>query len=355
MNKEVQVTGLSMQATTSAGLEISLGALGDQNASSHTVSVNAPGVNDISWKRAIAVNEYYQTVGKLLPSSSDDALDIFMVPATDVYAGGHAVKTTATVTSATQADSATMTLQTYNSAGSYSALSTIAEGGSKPTDGTYTAADETAANGYFMDIPMWIRSSNQSATNVYATVTITDPDVANGSALVKAARVAIIPIVSCDDNADSNAVSYASSSYGASSTTAATITPLTSNTADIFGLKANGKSTAMDDATSNMDWPTYHNGNVINATGTYTPSGSSGVNLGATTLCAARGLGETGIAPTNVFTIPAATKDNYAQIGFIARIWLEGESIYCEDATANQDWNIDFHFSTENTTLADPS
>ena len=146
-------------------------------------------------------------------------------------------------------------------------------------------------------------------------------------------------------------ISYASTLYGAESTTASTIAPLASSTTSIFGLKARGSSAAMDTNTA-IDWPTYHNGNVINATGTYTPSGGS-ATLGATTLSAARGLGETSIAPTNVFTIPAATADDYGRVGFVARVWLEGESIYCEDATANQDWNIEFHFSTENTTLAD--
>ncbi|WP_455530642.1 hypothetical protein [Ruminococcus sp.] len=343
MNKTVEVTGLKMQATASSGLEISLGALGDQNAASHSVSVNAPGKNDISWKRAIDVKEYYASVGKLLPASSDDALDIFKVPDTDVYAGGHAVKTTANVTAATEADSATLNLQTYNSTGTYTGIQTLTTGGTE---------------GYYIDIPMWIRCPNTTATDIYATVTVTDPDSTNGSALVKAVRAALIPISSATADSGECAVGYASSSYEADGATAATVTPLTisgtAQTADIFGLKANGSSSAMDTNTA-INWPTYHNGKVINATGTYTPSGETGVNLGTTTLCAARGLGETGIAPTNVFTIPAATADNYARVGFIARIWLEGESIYCEDATANQDWNIEFHFDTENTTMADPT
>ena len=106
----------------------------------------------------------------------------------------------------------------------------------------------------------------------------------------------------------------------------------------------------MDTATA-INWPTYHNGMVINTTGAYKVSGDSGVTLGATTLNGARGVGETSIPATAVFTIPAATADDYGRVGFVARVWLEGESIYCEDATANQDWNIDFFFSTEDTAL----
>ena len=330
LNKEVEVTGLKMQATASSGLEISLGAWGTQ-AGTKAISVNTPSKEDISWKRAIPVSDYYKTVGKILPSSTDDALDIFKVPDEKVYAGGHAVETDATISSATQADSATLTLQTYDAG----------------TGGLETV-DTNGTEGYYIDIPMWIRSSNQTDTDVYATVTITDPDDSNGSALIKAARVAIIPIAEADAETVDCDVSYASSSYGESSITESTVTPLASSTTSIFGLKAKGKSNAMDTATE-IDWPTYHDGKVINATGTY----SVAERLGATTLTAARGLGETGIAATKVFTIPAATPDDYGRVGFVARVWLEGESIYCEDATANQDWNIDFYFSTDATPLTD--
>lgn len=333
MNKEVEVKGLQMQATASSGLEISLGAFGTQSGTK-AVSVNTPSKEDISWKRAILVSDYYKEIGKILPSSSDDAYDIYKVPAAKVYAGGHAVETDATITSATQADSATLTLQTYGSG-----------------TGNIATVDTAGTEGYYIDIPMWIRTSNQETTGtpVYATVTVTDPDDSNGSALIKAARVAIIPIASANAETGSCNVTYASTSYSSDSSNLATVTPLASSTTSIFGLKANGTSAAMDTNTA-IDWPTYHDGKVINATGTYTPSGT-GTTLGTTSLSAARGLGETSIAPTNVFTIPAATADDYGRVGFVARVWLEGESIYCEDATANQDWNIDFHFSTENTTL----
>ncbi len=332
MNKVVEVTGLQMQATASSGLEISMGAWGTQ-AGAKAISVNTPSKEDISWKRSILISDYYAEVGKILPSSTDDGYDIFKVPAANVYAGGHAVEANAAITSATQADSASMTLQTYGS-----------------NTGGLGTSDLTADEGYYIDIPMWIRSSNQADTPVYATVTITDPVAANGSELIKAARVAIIPIAEADAEADTCAVTYASTSYEASSTTASTVTPLTGAAATLFGLKANGSSAAMDTATA-INFPTYHDGKVINAIGSYKVSGDSGVTLGTTTINGARGVGETGITATNVFTIPAATADDYGRVGFVARVWLEGESIYCEDATANQDWNIDFYFSTDNTAL----
>ncbi len=330
MNKVVEVTGLQMQATASSGLEISLGAWGTQ-AGEKAISVNTPTKEDISWKRSILVSDYYSEIGKILPSSTDTALSIYKVPAANVYAGGHAVEANAAITSATKGDSVALNLQTYGS-----------------NTGGLDTIDTAGSEGYFIDIPMWIRSSNQADTPVYATVTITDPQPSNGSELIKAARVAIIPIASADEESDTCAVTFASASYGAS-TDAATVSSVLS-TQKLFGLKANGSSAAMDSASA-IDFPTYHNGKVINTTGSYKASGDSGVTLGATTINGARGVGETNIGATNVFTIPAATKDDYGRVGFVARVWLEGESIYCEDATANQDWNIDFYFSTENTAL----
>ena len=341
MNKDVEVTGLQMQATASNGLEISLGAIGTQ-AGNKAISVDVPAKDDISWKRAIAVSEYYKEVGKLLPASSDNALNVYKVPAENVYAGGHAVEADADVTTASKDDSATMTLQTYN-AGTNS-LATIGEGLPKTSSDNYTAAEESAARGNYIDIPMWIRAANSTATNIYATVTITDPNTENGSDLVKAVRVAIIPVSSATNSTDACAVGYTSTTY--SGTDKATVTPLSGSAAKIFGLKATSSSAVMDSATS-TDWPTYHNGTVLKAEGEYGAS-----VLGATSMSEARGLTVTTVDPTQVFTIPAATSDDYARVGFVARIWLEGESIYCEDATAMQDWNIDFHFSTDSTAIA---
>ena len=162
-------------------------------------------------------------------------------------------------------------------------------------------------------------------------------------------RVAIIPIASSVADSSTCTIDYASSEYIATATTASTVSPLSGGAASIFGLKANKLSASMDADTA-QDWPTYHS-KVIKAAGPYSTANDTST-LGTTTLVEARGAGTGQITPTAVFSIPAATSDKYASVGFIARVWLEGESIYCEDATANQDWNIDFHFSTEDTALA---
>ena len=46
-----------------------------------------------------------------------------------------------------------------------------------------------------------------------------------------------------------------------------------------------------------------------------------------------------------VFDLDGAAKDSYSVQGFVVRVWLEGESQYCNDATAAQDWNIQLDFT----------
>lgn len=333
MNRDVQVTGLTMQATASDGLEISLGSMGDTGK---TPSITAPGKDDLSWKRAIEFADYYEGVGKLKPASSDDALDIYKVDETKVYAGGHAVEENANITAATKKDSATMKLKTTTS---NEALTVLED------------STDTVNSGYYIDVPMWIRSStNEADTNVYCTVTITDGKTESEN-LMKAVRVAIIPTAS---GANSEAIK-GGTNEGSATPAWSTDTATTSNA-----------KTLMDGATSatifGLDDATYHEKKVINAIGAYTVDG-----LGTTTVVkAADKLSDNTkfSKPTNnkdaattpataVFTLPKAAENDYAGCAFVARVWLEGESKYCEDATANQDWQIDFHFSLDNPTNAE--
>lgn len=321
MNKEVQVTGLTMQATASDGLEISLGSMGDNGK---TPSITAPGKDDLSWKRAIEFADYYAGVGKLKPASSDKATEIYKIDETRVYAGGHAVEDGATISAATKKDSATMTLKAATNETPLAVL----------TD------DTTENSGYYIDVPMWIRSStNEADTKVYCTVTITDGKTKSED-LMKAVRVAIIPTAKGSTSTALAATNEGSAtpSWAANGTGSNTITA--TSDATIFGL----------------DSETYHNNKVIGST---TGNTYSVENLAATTIkTAANELKDnTNFSkPTNnedaavtpaevVFTLPKADENDYAGCAFVARVWLEGESTSCEDATADQDWQIDFHFS----------
>ena len=43
---------------------------------------------------------------------------------------------------------------------------------------------------------------------------------------------------------------------------------------------------------------------------------------------------------TTVFELAGAGNNEYSVEGFVVRVWIEGESKFCNDATANQDWTI---------------
>lgn len=103
MNKEVQVTGLNMTATAGRSLEISLGEI-----TGNTHTNNAPAYNSESWQKLIAVSDYYDSIGKLKPASSNTGNIIYTIPDADVYGGGTKVKSTTTITAATKAESAEM-------------------------------------------------------------------------------------------------------------------------------------------------------------------------------------------------------------------------------------------------------
>lgn len=305
LNKEVEVKGLKMQATAGNSLEISLGTLGSETAAISANTKTQPGVkDDLSWKRAINIDDYYNVIGKLKPVSSTDALNLYLVSEDKVSAGGTKVEDSAAVTAATKDDLAKATLDT--------------------TYGTTNLTNDGDENeGYFIDIPMWIRSSDKTAENdVECKVTITDPTTGDdlGDDLLNAVRVAIIPVGSATNSTDINALKYDESTALISTASNGTLTGTGKNTATIFTLNQDlyaGKT--YNEATTHAE--------ARNGTPTYVDASKT-----------------TEDKYTPVFKMPKADSDEYAGVQLIARIWIEGESTHCNDATANQDWNIDFDF-----------
>lgn len=158
--------------------------------------------------------------------------------------------------------------------------------------------------GYYVDLPVHLRTSKFSDTpednTIYCKMKITDPDDKDASTpegeLYKAVRVAFIPT---DENGTSSA-NAASSIWGETSEY------YTENQAVSAGTPDNTRSavTVIDGANLN--------------------SGEKDIGI----------------------TIPSTTKSGaYGHTDFIVRVWLEGESVYCQDANASQNWNIDFAFS----------
>lgn len=154
-------------------------------------------------------------------------------------------------------------------------------------------------SGYYVDVPVHLRTSKYSSTaennTIYCKMSITDPKgtgVTDGD-LYKAVRVAFIP-------ADGSAASIwcvDDSNYE----TGKAVSSTTAKTAIAAGLVKSGDALT---------------------------SGDSDIGI----------------------TIPSSTTaGNYGHADFTVRVWLEGESQYCHDANAAQDWNIDFAFALDKT------
>lgn len=318
MNKDATVTGLQLTATTSNSLEISLGEIDNSGKPTN----NAPTIQNKSWTSNVAIAQYYKSVGKLKPASSNTGLNLFKVTdESNIYAGGANVKSTADVSALTYADSANMIFQdTWSeSAGTYS--TSITEGDA----------------GYFIDVPMWIRTNTTDKdTKVACTVTISDPNADNGSELLNAVRVAIIPqgqaqsTIKGEDLINTTLTltgSNAMKATGAAGTTSIALNP--ASTQSFYALNSDNYTTGK--ALSKV------------STGAYSTSLSDVVSV----VPMIKGTDTTTVDKTSnnvVFTLPKANKDSYSGESFIARVWIEGESKYCSDATASQDWNINFNF-----------
>lgn len=312
LNREVEVKGLQMSATASNSLEISLG---DLSTDEGAAKIGAPADGSATWSRVITVGEYYKSVGKLKPASSADGLHLYKIKdESNIYAGGTKVKDDAEVVAVANDNTATLT-----------------PGKAADVEKLTQVDPESNDKGYFIDVPMWIRTSAKEESKVYCTVTITDGNSATdvaGDELMKAVRVAIIP----KEDGDTAKVLSGSSSL----TTGPLDATVESNeSVKIFGLDSN----------------TYDADNKVlsGAAVTYKAADKS-----APTIVTANDSADNAatVANTAVFTLPAANADSgkYGVEGFIVRVWLEGESQSCYDLTASQDWNINFNFSLDERT-----
>ncbi|MDD6489249.1 MAG: hypothetical protein PUG48_05480 [Clostridia bacterium] len=334
LNKDVEVKGLQMAATAGDSLEITLGKL-DKTTTDGSKNGGTPdnttfgSVGDLGWDRTEAIDSYYKTIAKLKPASSDTALSIYTVEEGKVYAGGQAVNGEAKVTTATTTEMANIELDT--------------------TYGTANLNTGDSGEGYYVDIPMWIRSSNLEARDVKAWVQITDPtataDEKNGSDLINAVRVALIPVASTQDlSTVGTGLDYTKTAEwtvdGVATDSKATIFGLTEDTYNSKVLNAGGESATYSNSTGSSQ-------DIKQAASTFKGNASEPTKFVPKY---GEGASATDVPGVSIFKMPAATNDKYAAVLVVARIWIEGESTYCNDATANQDWNIDFHFELADAT-----
>ena len=300
MNKTAEVNGLEMAATAGGGLEISLGNIGNGELG----TISTPTMDDISWKSVVNVGEYYDKISKIKPASTVDGNSIFYAADDNITAGGKVVQDSAEVKQATYTDDkVSLTVRNdYTADGKLS---------------VDTAAGTNA--GRFVDIPMWIRTTSKESTTVKCEVTINDgnTNTNDGTELQKAVRVSVIPLT--NQNVTSNDGSVTSLAITGADKYA-------TGGAHIYGLTFDS-----------------YNGESADA-----PKGIKAVKAKDATYVSDSVLGTVSANKTqikddktdaaDVFTLAAAEANSYSVESFVVRVWLEGESIYCNDA--NNSWRL---------------
>ena len=290
MNKEVQMTGLKMTATTGEGIEIALAQINANDMTFYNnLNSHPDDSNTDSWKSSVVVGNYYEKLGKLRPSSSADGTTFF--DETNASNGGKV-------------------------ASEYEPIALNAEGAKVGVTarGKFEAAGDLGVDenntGYYLDIPVHIRTSKVASTgsgNIKCKIIIKNTTTGVGSPeLYKAVRVQFIK------------------SDGAAAS------------ANIYGV-------------NNL----YYKTGAVTSYNSETKSADYGDTSSVITTCVSDGdtfVADDAAYDTGLDIEYATSSGTYGHLDFIVRVWLEGESQSCYDLQAGQSWNIDFAFSLEEPT-----
>lgn len=179
MNKQVEMTGLSMSATAGDGIEISLASVSTSNAITKPTGQHPEDVEtEMGWKSSVIVSQYYDDIGRLKPASSVDGDKLYF--ATDASNSG---KTASKFKEITLGDTS------------------MAKAVLKTTLNESDAASEITYDGdegYYVDIPVYLRTNRVAAGSstegdIYCKLIIKDNGTENKE-LYKAVRVKFIPV-----------------------------------------------------------------------------------------------------------------------------------------------------------------
>lgn len=387
MSREVEVTGLQMAATVPEDIQISLGALtnGELNLQTGIITGGtavAPAA-ETDWSNSAIVSSYY-AFGKIMPASSTNGQSIFFTP--DASGVGKTVASEANYYQAADllnAFSYKSDANTFaNNGGGDSAMATLhafnnTEKTGTATNGTWAVKSDTNAtgyekgttwnktndDGYYIDVPVWIRSSSDSAVNLKVDGYVlpnspTKPVDAANIELYKATRIAIlngadgtavqtknvIPLKDAWDSSDKNEPYYDSSSSKYISIKRKQNPYATENSSvlDSKNIKSiNDRNFDSAYTTHNLDdllaVANLGTGTKADGTGSYVPgvynkyeaynSETSSENVVAT------------------LQAPTAGKEYGDATKLVLRIWLDGEDEQCWNQNAGQDFAITLKFS----------
>lgn len=289
MNKEVQMTGLSMTAAVGEGMEIALAGI----SGSDTVDDPAtrPGDSNKAWSSAVVVGDYYEKIGTLKPASSVNGTVLF------------------DATNASDEGKKASGYKKLDKIEDYK--TTVTKRPTLNTDGSVECDTAADSAGYYVDIPVHLRtnkkiSGDDQTADVYCKMMIKPntpdgiiPDGAKDD-LYKAVRVTFLPA-----EATSGTIFAADKEY---------FTPT----------KAVAGDGALADVAVVTDFVSY-------------PTDMNSVDK----LTFTDGIG----ADSGLDIDLAAANEKYGYLDFTVRVWLEGESTSCFNDNAGQSWNIDLAFS----------
>jgi hypothetical protein len=403
MSREVEVSNIQMSATVPEDIQISLGLIGTISNGTITEStseasaslanglgglVNTSGVvsapeNSWDWSNIADISEYYQ-FGKLIPASSTSGANIFFTPNANgngqtiaagatFYAANDAsniltAKTEADVTG-TGTNPLNATAHIINSKNSGVVNDTwstgVALSGQTAKYTGSTGWNATNDDGYYIDIPVWLRTSSSSGANLSVLAYVKPRNTkqtnsADGDALYRAVRVAII-----EDSVSGNTTT--STTHG--------LLPIT----DGWNVSADGAAAGSLKTNPFLLTKATYAESILNWYGRDLTTGASA----STALTAKTGAESNAKAAASattpaydkavvydpftandnvVATLAAPTTDtngvktaNYGTPTKITvRVWLEGEDPDCWNDTAGQDWSINLKFNNE-TTNATPT
>lgn len=280
MSREVEVTGIKLTATTPQTIEISLGQATTSNTLTHGVEATAPNSDDM-WTHTAATGSVYQDFGKLIPVSSVDGFNMFYTE----KATENGKKVSDVPNPFTKAETAVGW--------------DFKEGGKSAETGAVVNAAENDGSGYYLDIPVWFRTTSTDAVTLGLEVEIKNSsDDDTKSVLYKAARVAILP----ETKSAQKVFSETGAKY-------------------------------------------YKDGKAV-ATAGATLAASYGDVSAATEATVTGGKVTNPDAATQVATVTASTGTGYGgAVKYYIRVWLEGEDEACWNANAGQDFviNLKFH------------
>lgn len=414
MSREVEVTGIQMSASVPEDLQISLGklAVADTPATEETSETGASlgastgvlyaassGAADNGgavapahawdWSNSADISAYYQ-FGRLIPASSNDGTEIFFTP--DASGVGKTVKSNGSYYQATnsltaKADSGSGT--TYKS--TLHAKTSSSDNWNVVGTGTYSQAaawDKTNDDGYYVDIPVWIRSSSNAAVNLSVDGYVL-PGSINESPktnketdleLYRAIRVAILDgeavtadnatgavastagaaavasgnnIIPLKDAWDTTANKNASNEYTAISSVANPWANSLTSVVDSGNLATTGRTlpTGLTDS-NQVKYAKGASGQMyagVSAAATSATDNGDGTSTYVGTYSDYTCINPTSAGATadNVATIAGSTTggDYGAAKKLIIRVWLDGEDFECWNDNAGQDWAISLRFS----------